>query len=126
MTVDYVDQDEQTKRFSIGVSAIVRITLRDGVFHEDLGYGHATNIKAKGEGLDKVCSGHIRVLYASLPDMHQVQERSSDRWAETCFQKLWKLDGQLLVRECIYEGGDEDQSPPCRLSCSMRYFRGRD
>ena len=32
----------------------VRVMLRDGVFHEDIGYGALENAKSKGAALDKV------------------------------------------------------------------------
>lgn len=35
-------------RVSLGISAIVRVTLRDGTFHEDVGYGSIENAKSKG------------------------------------------------------------------------------
>ena len=55
LTTDYVDLNEETKRYNVGVTAIMRITLRDGVFHEDIGYGLLENSKSKGQALDKVC-----------------------------------------------------------------------
>ncbi|CCM03269.1 uncharacterized protein FIBRA_05397 [Fibroporia radiculosa] len=53
MTTDFIDFSEDSKRFSVGVTAIVRVTLRDGVFHEDVGYGLLENSKSKGAALDK-------------------------------------------------------------------------
>jgi DNA repair and recombination protein RAD52 len=41
-------------RYSVGVSAIIRVTLRDGTFHEDTGFGGGDNLKGKGSSLDKV------------------------------------------------------------------------
>ena len=41
-------------RCSCGVSAIVRITLRDGTYHEDIGYGHCEGIRGKHAALEKV------------------------------------------------------------------------
>lgn len=43
-------------RCSVNVTAIVRITLKDGAFHEDVGCGQCENIKGKGAALDKVSS----------------------------------------------------------------------
>jgi DNA repair and recombination protein RAD52 len=54
MTTDFMDTNEQTGRYSVGVTAIVRVTLRDGVYHEDVGYGILENSKSKGQALDKV------------------------------------------------------------------------
>ncbi|KAH9931027.1 recombination protein Rad52 [Amylocystis lapponica] len=53
LTTDFIDQNEESKRFTVGVTAIIRITLRDGVFHEDIGYGMLENSKSKGAALDK-------------------------------------------------------------------------
>ncbi|KAE9404588.1 Rad52 22 double-strand break repair protein [Gymnopus androsaceus JB14] len=53
LTTDFIDYNEETRRYSVGVTAIVRVTLRDGVFHEDIGYGLLENSKTKGPALDK-------------------------------------------------------------------------
>ncbi|GJE94785.1 Rad52/22 family double-strand break repair protein-domain-containing protein [Phanerochaete sordida] len=53
LQTDYIDHNEQTQRFNVGVTAIVRVTLRDGVYHEDIGYGMLENSKSKGAALDK-------------------------------------------------------------------------
>jgi len=54
LTTDFIDFNEETRRYTIGTTAIVRVTLRDGVFHEDIGYGMLENSKSKGQALDKV------------------------------------------------------------------------
>ena len=48
-----IDHDAAAGRYSIGVSALMRVTLRDGCFREDIGYGKAENVKSKSDGLDK-------------------------------------------------------------------------
>ncbi|TFY63076.1 hypothetical protein EVJ58_g3459 [Rhodofomes roseus] len=53
LTTDFIDLNEQSQRYSVGVTAVVRVTLRDGVFHEDVGYGLLENSKSKGAALDK-------------------------------------------------------------------------
>ncbi|KAG8983303.1 DNA repair protein rad52 [Tulasnella sp. 427] len=53
LTVDFIDYNEQSQRYNVGVTAIVRVTLRDGVYHEDVGYGVLENTKQKGPALDK-------------------------------------------------------------------------
>ncbi|KJA25503.1 hypothetical protein HYPSUDRAFT_213859 [Hypholoma sublateritium FD-334 SS-4] len=53
MTVDFADYNEESRRFNVGVTAVMRVTLRDGVFHEDVGYGMLENSKSKGQALDK-------------------------------------------------------------------------
>ena len=44
--IDFVDEN-QNGRVSLGLSVIVRVTLKDGTFHEDVGYGHIENCKGK-------------------------------------------------------------------------------
>jgi DNA repair and recombination protein RAD52 len=51
MTNDFLD--ESAGKFSCGVSAIVRITLKDGSFHEDIGYGCSENQRQKGAALEQ-------------------------------------------------------------------------
>ncbi|KAH0580949.1 hypothetical protein H2248_012102 [Termitomyces sp. 'cryptogamus'] len=53
LTTDFVDYNEESRRYNVGATAIVRVTLRDGVFHEDVGYGMLENSKSKGTALDK-------------------------------------------------------------------------
>lgn len=50
--VDFVEENQQSK-VSLGLSVIVRVTLRDGTFHEDLGYGHIENCKGKAAAFEK-------------------------------------------------------------------------
>lgn len=61
ITTDFIDYSEESKRYSVGVSAIVRVTLRDGVYHEDVGYGMLENSKSKGMALDKVRNCQISI-----------------------------------------------------------------
>jgi DNA repair and recombination protein RAD52 len=51
--VDYVDEDSVTRKVSLGLSVIVRVTLRDGTYHEDIGYGEIENCKGKGAAFHK-------------------------------------------------------------------------
>ncbi|KAG6873663.1 hypothetical protein C0995_012597 [Termitomyces sp. Mi166 len=53
LTTDFIDYNEESRRYNVGATAIVRVTLRDGVFHEDVGYGMLENSKSKGAALDK-------------------------------------------------------------------------
>ena len=54
LNTDFIDYSEETRRYSVGTSAVVRVTLRDGTYHEDVGYGILENSKSKGAALDKV------------------------------------------------------------------------
>lgn len=51
--VDFADENAQTGRVSIGLSVIVRITLRDGTYHEDIGYGSIENARGKAMAFEK-------------------------------------------------------------------------
>ncbi|KHN99403.1 DNA repair and recombination protein rhm52 [Metarhizium album ARSEF 1941] len=51
--VDFADENPQTQRVSIGLSVIVRVTLRDGTYHEDIGYGSIENAKGKATAFEK-------------------------------------------------------------------------
>jgi DNA repair and recombination protein RAD52 len=51
--VDFVDENPQTLKVSLGLSVIMRVTLRDGTYHEDVGYGHIENCKGKAAAFEK-------------------------------------------------------------------------
>ncbi len=51
--VDFVEENPQTLKVSLGLSVVVRVTLRDGTFHEDIGYGHIENCKGKAAAFEK-------------------------------------------------------------------------
>ncbi|KAM7184279.1 hypothetical protein V8F20_012284 [Naviculisporaceae sp. PSN 640] len=53
LQVDFVDEDERSHRISLGLSVVVRVTLRDGTYHEDIGYGHIENCKGKAAAFEK-------------------------------------------------------------------------
>ncbi|RKP29619.1 recombination protein Rad52, partial [Metschnikowia bicuspidata] len=52
VNVDFVDT-LGAGRVSLGLSVVVRITLRDGTFHEDLGYGFLENARSKAVAFEK-------------------------------------------------------------------------
>ncbi|RCH90287.1 DNA repair protein rad52, partial [Rhizopus stolonifer] len=51
-TVDFVDVTSEG-RTNIGVSVTIKITLKDGTFHEDIGYGSSENAKTKASAYEK-------------------------------------------------------------------------
>ncbi|RCK58135.1 DNA repair and recombination protein RAD52 [Candida viswanathii] len=51
--VDYFDPHDGATKFSLGLSMVVRVTLRDGTFHEDIGYGYVDNCKSKAMAFEK-------------------------------------------------------------------------
>ncbi|CAF9931953.1 MAG: DNA repair protein rad52 [Heterodermia speciosa] len=51
--IDFVDENPNNGNISLGLSVIVRVTLRDGTFHEDIGYGQVKNVKDKSAAFEK-------------------------------------------------------------------------
>ncbi|MCJ1308461.1 DNA repair protein rad52 [Agyrium rufum] len=51
--IDFVDENQATGKICLGLSVIVRVTLRDGSHHEDIGYGHIENCKGKAAAFEK-------------------------------------------------------------------------
>jgi DNA repair and recombination protein RAD52 len=51
--VDFFDEDPKTLKVTLGLSVIVRITLRDGTYHEDIGYGDVKNCTGKAAAFHK-------------------------------------------------------------------------
>lgn len=51
--IDFVDEHPQTGKVTLGLSVIVRVTLKDGTYHEDVGYGHVENAKGKAAAFEK-------------------------------------------------------------------------
>ncbi|KAF4314235.1 DNA recombination/repair protein Rad52 [Botryosphaeria dothidea] len=52
-TIDFVDQSQSSGKVSLGLSVIIRVTLRDGTYHEDIGYGHIENCTGKAAAFEK-------------------------------------------------------------------------
>nr|POE85470.1 dna repair and recombination protein radc [Quercus suber] len=51
--IDFVDENPQNGKITLGLSIIVRVTLKDGTYHEDVGYGHIENCKGKAAAFEK-------------------------------------------------------------------------
>ncbi|KAK4148030.1 uncharacterized protein C8A04DRAFT_23823 [Dichotomopilus funicola] len=51
--VDFVEEDPRTQRVNLGLSVTVRVTLRDGTYHEDIGYGNIENARNKAAAFEK-------------------------------------------------------------------------
>ncbi|KAI5201644.1 hypothetical protein E4T39_05166 [Aureobasidium subglaciale] len=51
--IDFCDESPTTGKINLGLSTIVRVSLRDGTFHEDIGYGHIENCKGKAAAFEK-------------------------------------------------------------------------
>uniref|UniRef100_A0A8C5XET3 DNA repair protein RAD52 homolog n=1 Tax=Microcebus murinus TaxID=30608 RepID=A0A8C5XET3_MICMU len=68
--VDFVDLNNG--KFYVGVCAFVRVQLKDGSYHEDVGYGVSEGLKSKALSLEKarkeaVTDGLKRSLCLGLP-----------------------------------------------------------
>ncbi|CAG8595655.1 19966_t:CDS:10 [Dentiscutata erythropus] len=53
ITIDFVETSQDTGRISVGISVTCRVTLKDGAYHEDLGYGTCENSKSKAAAFEK-------------------------------------------------------------------------
>ncbi|KAF2142620.1 uncharacterized protein K452DRAFT_249472 [Aplosporella prunicola CBS 121167] len=53
VTVDFVDVSQSSGRISMGISVVIRVTLKDGAFHEDIGYGSIENCPSKAQAFEK-------------------------------------------------------------------------
>lgn len=51
--IDFVDENPSKGTISLGLSVTVRVTLRDGTYHEDTGYGGIENCKSKISAFEK-------------------------------------------------------------------------
>jgi len=90
LSVDYCDdvQSQGSTRYNIGASAIVRVTLRSGVYHEDIGYGQMQNSPQKGPAFEKVSIAAYLVYIPSANKFELGQERSSHGRCETCIAPI--------------------------------------
>ena len=50
-STDFIDQSSE--RFYIGVSTFVRVQLKDGTYHEDVGYGVSEGMRSKALSIEK-------------------------------------------------------------------------
>ena len=49
MTTDFCYEDR--KGWCVGVSVIMRVTLVDGSYHEDMGFGAVANARTRGDAI---------------------------------------------------------------------------
>ncbi len=54
LKIDTEFLDGENGKINAGVSCLVRVSLKDGTYHEDIGYGAAENYKTKASALEKV------------------------------------------------------------------------
>lgn len=109
-TLDYCDT-LRDGRVSMGLSVVVRVTIKDGTYHEDIGYGHIDNAKNKAAAYEKCkkealtdgvkrclrCFGNVlgnclydKALMAKLKTVQrqQTEIQDSDLYRDDTFVKL--------------------------------------
>ncbi len=65
ITTDYCFEDK--KGWHVGITVLMRVTLVDGSFHEDVGWGAAANAKARGDALMQAKKVRASVQAAGAP-----------------------------------------------------------
>ncbi|EPX74698.1 DNA recombination protein Rad22 [Schizosaccharomyces octosporus yFS286] len=53
VNIDFLDENKETNRVSLGLSVVVRVTIKDGAYHEDIGYGSIDNCRGKASAFEK-------------------------------------------------------------------------
>lgn len=93
--------DVNNERYSLCFTAIVRVQLKDGTFHEDVGCGLSEGQRSRGQALEKakkVRSGRVRShAVMGLTDV-TLNTGSGHRRHQTGPALLWQLLGQQRVR----------------------------
>lgn len=117
-------------KFNIGISVTVRVTLKDGTYHEDIGYGQMENAKkaqafekAKKEGTTDALKRALRsfgnVLGNCLYDKEYLARITRVRAPTVCLGSLVE-DAKLLIfwlqaafdEKRLHRHGDSMQIPP--------------
>lgn len=123
VTCDFADYDQNTQRYTIGIAAIVRVTLRDGVYHEDTGYGMMENSKSKGAAFDKVrwtrwthmC---LHMLTSMLGQTYQCRKEAVTDALKRALRNFGNLLGNCLYdKEYTKEIQKIKPPPPVSYSC---------
>ncbi|TKX21384.1 DNA repair and recombination protein rhm52 [Elsinoe australis] len=118
--VDFVDENPNSGKVDLGLSVIVRITLKDGTYHEDIGYGRIENCKGKGiafekakkegatDGLKRALRNFGKVLGNCLYDKDYLQKVSKikvppAKWDES---NLYRHADYSTVKKEVPTGAD--------------------
>ncbi|KAK3844916.1 MAG: Rad52/22 double-strand break repair protein [Linnemannia gamsii] len=95
VTVDLLEVENDGK-VTVGVSCIMRVTLKDGTFHEDIGYGSSENQRSKvasfekakkeasTDALKRTLTSFGNLLGACLYDKNYAKYISTQK-----FEKVW-------------------------------------
>ena len=106
VTCDFADYDPNTQRHSVGIAAVVRVTLRDGVYHEDTGYGMMENSKSKGAAFDKVRaprvdSTHFFIRFVLTPISGSTSQCRKEAVTDALKRALRNFGN--LLGNCLYD-----------------------
>lgn len=96
-----LDYSEETGRWNVHVTALVRVTLPDGCYHEDVGCGKMDNCKSKADALDKVARFMHMKNYLALAELfffHQVKKEAVTDAMKRALRNFGSLMGN-----CIYD-----------------------
>merc|ERR1719334_271251 len=93
--IDYAkEKQKHSDRWYIGVSVIVRVELKNGAYHEDIGFGEAINIKGRGKALQKAKK-------EAVTDATKRALRVFGNGLGNCLRKDWYLE--LLKKGDTFE-----------------------
>ena len=121
--VDFADENPQTGRVSLGLSVIVRVTLKDGTYHEDIGYGSIENAKTKAmafekakkegttDGMKRALRSFGNVLGNCIYDKDYVSQVTKIR-----AQPVKKFDPANLLRQSDYVKVDSSHQPSVTMA----------
>lgn len=129
--VDFVDK--QDGKWHVGLSVIVRVTLRDGTYHEDIGYGQMENTKkaaafekAKKEGTTDALKRALRnfgnVLGNCLYDKTYLSNVAKVKAVPTKFDETRLHRHPDLAAHLAKEQKTVPPRPPpqCKTACPLR------
>ncbi|TNY19986.1 hypothetical protein DMC30DRAFT_276673 [Rhodotorula diobovata] len=108
LEADFIDFSPESQRWSVGVTAIVRVRLQDGASHEDVGYGKLENSKSKADALDK-CK----------------KEAVTDA-LKRALRHFGKLLGNCLYDKAYLEGLSKMKAPKAKFDFEGIYKPERD
>lgn len=88
--VDFVEQE--LALWYVGVTAIVRIILKDGTYHENLGYAESKNI-SKGIALQEA---KLVFLIGNLTMIERREGRATEVFSPVRFS-VFPIDGSFII-----------------------------
>ncbi|PGH22951.1 hypothetical protein AJ80_03000 [Polytolypa hystricis UAMH7299] len=116
--IDFCDENPNTGKINVGLHVVVRVTLKDGTFHEDIGYGHIENCKGKAAAFDKAkkegttdaLKRTLRTFGKALGNCIYDKEYLAKVTKLKVVPTKWDVDG--LYRHADYAPVKKDPQPP--------------